>query len=149
LENELDVDDDSLEEIIEKLNFYTWIEFNLDDSAMAHQHNQSVFDLTAGKNITCLVNRAHISRKKGDEVRAEQCLAQAEKLRIGSDGEKLMTEVDAELAYSLSRLSGAEYLNRAIELYTEVVAKQPHCYAWKFGLGLLHRRATHRNVFCS
>ncbi|CAL1526931.1 unnamed protein product, partial [Lymnaea stagnalis] len=146
LKNELHVDDDSHEEMIEKLNFYTWIDFKLGKYLMANEHNQKVFDLTAGKNITCLVNRAHILRREGGCMESEQCLAEAEKLRRESDGEKLMTEVDAELAYSLSRLGGAENLNRAIELCTDVVKKQPECYAWKFGLGLLQRRATNRNV---
>ncbi|CAL1526933.1 unnamed protein product [Lymnaea stagnalis] len=150
LENELSEDNDSPEEIIAKLNFYTWVEFKLGNFPMANQYNQKVFSYLKARerpNITCLVNQAHILHRLGDDVQAEQCLAKAGELRSGCGGEKLMTEVDAELAYSLSRLIGAENLNRAIELYTEVVAKQPECYAWILRLGLLHRRATHRNVF--
>ncbi|CAL1526923.1 unnamed protein product, partial [Lymnaea stagnalis] len=144
--NELETDVDSEEEKIEKLNFCTWIEFKLGNYDAAKKHNQAVLKMTWGDNITALVNQAHLFLWEGDEGRAEECVDKAEKLMKSCDGEQLMIASEAELAYSLSRLGGGDYLRRAFEIYSTVVQKRPEKYVWKFGLGLLLRRATHVNV---
>ncbi|CAL1526920.1 unnamed protein product [Lymnaea stagnalis] len=146
LETELFADDDSAEEVVEKLNLFTWVEFHLGNAELAGTRSRKVLEMTGGQNVTAVVNQAHVSLSEGDGARAEQCLERAEELRRSCEGEKLMTAVEAELAYSLSRLGGLDNLTRAIEMYTDVVKKEPEIYAWKFGLGLLHRRATHTNV---
>ncbi|CAL1526926.1 unnamed protein product, partial [Lymnaea stagnalis] len=146
LQDELDVDDDCFEEVIAKVNFYTWIEFKLSHFEKARDHNERALKLSSWSNITSLVNHAFITRRDGDETGAEKSLDKAEKLRKGRGGDRLMTDVEAELAYSYSRLNGPENLSRAIEIYARVVERQPEIYAWKYRFGLAHRRATHGNM---
>ncbi|CAL1526921.1 unnamed protein product, partial [Lymnaea stagnalis] len=143
---ELATENDSIAETIAKLNLFTWVEFKLGNYKNAHNHNNDVLKMTEGENITALINQAHLLLRKGEEIRSEDCLNKAENLRQSRQGEELMVDVEAELAYSLSRLGGDDNIISAIDMYTTVVTKKPKMYPWKFGLGLLHRRATHINV---
>ncbi|CAL1531669.1 unnamed protein product, partial [Lymnaea stagnalis] len=146
LATEFEADDDPPEENIVKLNFSTWIEFKTGDYENAKGINERALALSERKNITSLVCHAYILWHDGDEREAEECLKEAEHLRNGSDGEILMSKVEAELAYCFSRLGGPVNLARAIDLYGRVIERHPEVYLWKFGLGLTHRRATHGNL---
>ncbi|CAL1547077.1 unnamed protein product, partial [Lymnaea stagnalis] len=146
LQDELKVDDDCKEEIIAKLNLYAWVEFKLGKIEEAKELNEEALKQTDRENITSVLSQAYILWKDGYDIKAQNCLDEAEGLKKGIEGEKLLTEAKAELAYSYSRLGGTENLSRAIEIYTDVVESQPERYAWKYRLGLAHRRATHGNI---
>ncbi|CAL1547073.1 unnamed protein product [Lymnaea stagnalis] len=113
------------------LNFYTWIQFKLENDKKAKETNDEALTRTYWKNITSIVSRAYILWTDGDDIEAKHCLAKVEVLKKSSEGDKLMTEVEAEMVYAYSRLGGAENLTHAIELYTKVLLMQPDKYFWK------------------
>ncbi|KAK0058068.1 hypothetical protein Bpfe_012392 [Biomphalaria pfeifferi] len=70
-------------------------------------------------------------------------------LKERPDFERLKYEAFAEQAYSYSRLGGPVNYNLSICLYEKCIVRYPLNYLWKFGLGLVYRRCTNCNLYCS
>ncbi|CAL1532232.1 unnamed protein product, partial [Lymnaea stagnalis] len=140
------IDNECQEEIIANLNLSTWIEFKLRKYNEAKENNHKAIEKTAHRNVAALVGRFYILLRGCDFAGAEDQLKKLKELQSSTDGETLMNEARAELAYSYFTLGRAVNISLSIEMYTQVIYKQPEKYVWKYRLGLAHRRATHRDM---
>lgn len=135
-------------EIIRRNNLLTLILFLLDRHGEAEQLNAESINLANSSNLACLGNHFFLLCLKGDELGADQCLQDLQKMKDRESYSNLLTEAKAEQAYYYSRLGGLENLKRAIRLFSEAIAKVPCNNLWKFGLGLCYQRTLHANIFC-
>ncbi|BFZ17937.1 hypothetical protein BsWGS_20976 [Bradybaena similaris] len=148
LDSELDINDGGDDERIIKLNILTWVRFRLEKHEEALQLSNDIVDLTKRRNVASLGNRVFVTLETGDEVEAMKCLKDLEKLKSENDFHILYTDAQAEQAYYYSRIGGPSNLHRAIDIFS-TLPETPINYARKFGLGLVYRRATRANIFCS
>lgn len=149
LVSELHIGNDAEEELIRKKNLLTLVLFRLGDRNKALEVNDEVVKLTKWANMASVGNRCYIMVSIGDELEAKRCLKRLKDMRNRKYFDDLITAALAEQAYCYSRLGGTENLRLAISLFTLVVTKRPDNFLWKFGLGLVYRRATHTNIYCS
>ncbi|CAL1526927.1 unnamed protein product, partial [Lymnaea stagnalis] len=136
-------------EVIQKLNFYTWIEYRLDEEQNAEALNDEVLGLTNWDDMAALGNRVYIMWRKGNEDHADECLEKLRRMRRGKNGDWQVDQAQAQLAYCYERLGGVKDLLQAEDMYTVLVKKHPQEYYWKYLLGLSCRRITHTNAFAS
>ncbi|XP_013078379.2 uncharacterized protein LOC106064374 isoform X1 [Biomphalaria glabrata] len=145
LQDELDIDADCEEEKLHKLNFLTWVEYKLDNGDRAKEINKMALK-EMGHNLTSLTYQAFLFWNEGSNAKADRCLDKVDSIRKEPGANSKVMEVKAELAYSYSRIGGAEYIAKAINLYESIVDAFPDEFSWKYRLGLAHRRVVHGNI---
>lgn len=136
-------------EVIRKNNLLAWIWFHLEKKDESERLCNDVVDRTKSRNVASLGNMSFIYWYAGKEIEALKCIKTLQELKKQKDFRELQTEAKAEQAYYYSRLGGPDNVLLAIKLFSEAVAEIPDNCLWRFGLGLLCRRATNTNIFCS
>ncbi|KAI8796463.1 hypothetical protein BgiMline_004093 [Biomphalaria glabrata] len=138
------------DEKIRSLNLLTWVLFCLHEKRKAFEKNSEVLEMTNRKNITALGNLVYMSSIQGDRIKGSQYCKELQDLAKGEiEFDNLKVKAIAEQAYTYCKLGGIDNYQLSIDLYKKCIETYPRNFAWKYGLGLLHRRLINHNVHCS
>ncbi|KAK6990710.1 hypothetical protein BgiMline_014030, partial [Biomphalaria glabrata] len=139
--------EDGFDQDIRRLNYLTWIQFNL-EKHRGQQHreslqwNEQAMKLSSGNDLVSLANRAFLSNYIGNKYESERCLREINIRRGSPDFLLLLADAKAQQAYGHSRNGGPKNQNLAIDLYIQALSVKKD-YRWNYGLGLACMRSMH------
>ncbi|KAK7002692.1 hypothetical protein BgiMline_004095, partial [Biomphalaria glabrata] len=152
VQQDVDMNDGTPFEKFRNLNLLTWVFFNLNDRKSkkeASRLNKEVLEMTTRKNVTALGNCVYLSCLLGDKIDGGKIFKELQDLAKDEAFGDLILEALSEQAYTYSRLGGVANYKLSVILYKKCIEKCPTNYLWKYGLGLVHRRLTNKNLHSS
>ncbi|XP_055887274.1 uncharacterized protein LOC129926534 isoform X2 [Biomphalaria glabrata] len=132
---------------IRRLNYLTWIQFNLEklrgqEHKESLQWNEKAMKLSSGNDLVSLANRIYLSKYIGKEDESERCLHELENRRSIPDFQDLLADAKAQQAYCYARIGDPKNQDLEIDLYIQALRVKTD-FRWNYGLGLACMRSMH------